>query len=81
MITPIQKECQGCTPLFGKDFESFEVGNPEVYWIKMEHSGPSDIFPFKSQIGVTNVIMILWINEFCTESIFSFIFPSHLEAY
>lgn len=26
-----------------KDFESFEVGNPEIYWIKIEHSGPWDI--------------------------------------
>lgn len=26
-----------------KDFESFEVKNSKIFWIKIEHSGPHDI--------------------------------------
>lgn len=33
-----------------KDFESFKVGNSEMHWIKMEHSGPSDICLLNSKL-------------------------------
>lgn len=38
------RDCQDWTRFFlAEDFESFDVGDPEIYWIKMEHSGPSDL--------------------------------------